>query len=416
MKKYKYKEVSVKRLRWQCDPKSLRFKTTDELKCCKDIIGQERALKAIKLGLEVKSPGYNIYVAGLIGTGKTTTIKHILEQVGTEGPIPDDICYVHNFSHPDTPTVLKLSAGKGVSFAGDMDDLVNNLRKNLPQIFESDEYKERSKEALANIQDRFTGLFKELEEKIRKEGFSVVQVQMGNFTMPEIRPVVKDKAVPMSQLQACVEKGDLSEKECEKLKKKHEKLAEEMEKASRGSRKMEKDAQKAILDLEKQFCSPVIKDIINELKEKYPSKAVSKYLDEAETYILQNLERFKEKEEKKQQQLILPGTMTTPKDEFLEFKVNVAVDNSQLKRVPVVTETVPNYKNLFGTIERAVDRSGVSHTDFTRIKAGSLLKANGGEKLGVKSLLLTIISFLLLICNGTTITHTIRRCTLSRNL
>ncbi len=377
MKRTKHKEVPVKKLRWQCDPKSLRFKTTDELKSCEEIIGQERALKAIKLGLEVKAPGYNIYVAGLTGTGKTTTIKCILEEIDTEGPIPNDICYVHNFSHPDSPMVLRLSAGKGVAFAHDMDSMVKYLRKNLPQIFESQEYKRRIKELVADIHGRSKDLFKNLEEKILKEGFSVVQVQMGPFSRPEIQPVIKEKAISWNQLDTLVQNGEIDRKESEKLRKKHEELSEEMEKAVQESRKMEKEAQKAISDLEHKYCSPVIRDIINDLKGKYPAGAISKYLDGVEDHILQNLERFNEKEVKEQQS-ILPGIMAEPRDEFLEFKVNVAVDNSNLKRIPVVIETAPNYKNLFGTIERSIDRSGVSHTDFTKIKAGSILKANGG--------------------------------------
>jgi lon-related putative ATP-dependent protease len=373
----KHKEVPLKKLRWQCDPKSFSFKTTEELKSCEDIIGQERALRAIKLGLEVKSPGYNIYVAGLTGTGKTTTIKHILEQIDTEGPIPDDICYVYNFSQPDMPIVLRLSAGKGGAFAIDMDDLVNNLTKDLPKIFESEEYKKRGKEVLTNIEGRAPDLFKDLEEKITKEGFSVVQVQMGPFSVRKILPVVKGKAVSLDQLQASIKKGEMDENEVEKLKKKHEELLEEMEEAVRESRKTEKDVQKALSDLEQQFCSPVVKNLINELKEKYPTEAVSKYLDDVDNYIMQNLEVFKGGEEK-EHQFILPGMPMPHTNQFLEFKVNVVVDNSKLGRVPVITETAPNYKNLFGTIERVIDQTGIWRTDFTKIKAGSLLKANGG--------------------------------------
>jgi len=189
----KYKEVPPEKLRWQCDPKSLSFNTTDELDFCEYIIGQERALKAIKLGLEVKSPGYNIYVAGLTGTGKSTTIKFILEQIDTKGPIPDDIIYVHNFSYPDMPMVLRLPAGKGVSFANDMDDLVNSLRKTLPQIFESKEFKKRSKEVLADIEKNVENLYERLEEKFSKEGFAMVNVDMGPISVPELLPVVKGK-------------------------------------------------------------------------------------------------------------------------------------------------------------------------------------------------------------------------------
>ncbi len=377
MNNLKHQEVPVDKLHWQCDPHSLSFKTTDELHFCESIIGQERALKAIKLGLEVKSPGYNIYVAGLTGTGKTSTIKYILEQIDTKGPIPDDTFYVNNFSQPDMPMVLRLPAGKGVRFAKDMDDLVISLKKNLPQIFESKEYKKRSKEVLADIQIHFRDLYKHLEERIGKEGFSMVEVQMGPLSVPELRPVIKDKAIPFDKLQSSVEKGEISKEELKKIEAKHETLVEEMENAARESRKMEREMQKAVSDLKRQFCSPVVKELINELKERYPNKAVNTYLDDVEDAVLQNLGRFKGEQEKGHQ-VLMPGMQIPKADEFLEFKVNVVVDNSKLERVPVITETSPNYKNLFGTIERIMDKSGIWRTGFTKIKAGSLLKANGG--------------------------------------
>lgn len=373
----KYKEVPVEKLRWQCNPDSLSFKTTDELDFCEYIIGQERALKAIKLGLEVKSPGYNIYVAGLTGTGKSTTIKFILEQIDTKGPIPDDTIYVHNFSYPDMPMVLRLPAGKGVSFRNEMDELVNSLRKALPQIFESKEFKKRSKDALTDIGKNVENLYERLEEKFSKEGFAMVNVDMGPVSVPELRPVVKDKEISFNELQSSVAKGEMSKEELKKIKEKHDALVEEMEHTARESRKMEREMRNTVSNLKRQFCSPVIKDLINELKERYPGEAVGKYLDDVENNILQNLGRFKGEEEKGHQ-VFLPGMEKPKADKFLEFKVNVVVDNSKLEWVPVITETTPNYKNLFGTIERVMDKAGVWRTDFTKIKAGSLLKANGG--------------------------------------
>jgi ATP-dependent Lon protease len=373
----KYKEVPPEKLRWQCNPKSLAFKTTDELEISECIIGQERALKAIKLGLAVKSPGYNIYAAGLTGTGKSSTIKFILEQIDTKGPIPDDIFYVYNFSHPEMPKVLLLPAGNGVSFANDMDELINSLKKALPKIFESNEYKKRSKEVLTDIESHMANLYERLGEKFKKEGFTMVNVQIGTLTVPELRPVVNDKDIPLDKLQECVTKGEISKEEFKRIEKKYETLQEEMESIVRDSRQMERKIQKAVSDLKRQFCSSAVKGLIKELKEKYHNESVNEYLVDVENAVLQNLERFNLEEDKKHQ-LLLPGALILDKDKFLEFKVNVVVDNSKLERVPVITETAPNYKNLFGTIERITDRSGIWTTDFTKIRAGSLLKANGG--------------------------------------
>jgi predicted ATP-dependent protease len=275
------------------------------------------------------------------------------------------------------PKVLQLPAGKGVSFANDMDDLINSLRKALPKIFESKEYKKRSKEVLADIEKHINNLYERLEEKFSKAGFAMVDVQTGSLSVPELRPVVKDKEIPFDKLESSVAKGEISKEELKKIKENHEILVDEMENAAREARKMEREMRNAVSDLKRQFCSPVVKDLINELKERYPNEAVGKYLDDVEDNILQNLERFKGEEEK-EHQVFMPVMQIPKADEFLEFKVNVVVDNSKLERLPVITETAPNYKNLFGTIGRIMDTAGIWRTDFTKIKAGSLLKANGG--------------------------------------
>ncbi len=373
-----HKEVPVKKLRWQCAPKSLGFKTTDEISGCDEIIGQDRALRAIKLGLEVKSPGYNIYVAGLTGTGKTTTIKHLLESIDTQGDIPDDLCYVYNFSHPDTPKVLRLANGNGCTFAKDMKELLEELKTKLQQIFESEEFEKRGKKVLDDMKKSSLALFKKLEKKMQQEGFALVKVEMGSVSRPEIVPVVDDKIVPWDQLSAKIGEGKLSDAEFKKLVKKHESLSEDLEKAVRESRVIEKQVQGAFKDLKHQFCLPVVKSLISELKYKYLADTVVKYLDKVQDHILQNLDTFKEKDENAPSAVLFGVPSPASTENFLEYKVNVVVDNSKLDKVPVIIETAPNYKNLFGTIERVWDRSGIAHTDFTKIKAGSLLKANGG--------------------------------------
>jgi ATP-dependent Lon protease len=373
----RYPEVPIENLRWRCNPDALEFTTTDDLTGCDDIIGQERALRAIKLGLEVKSPGYNIFVAGLTGTGKSTTIKHLLERIDAKGQIPDDVCYVYNFDQPDAPKVLRLPAGKGRALAEDMNDLVEYLRKNIPQIFESEEFKNRRKQVLMNLENRSKDILKNLEELISREGFAVVQVQLGPITRPEIFPLVKEKVMPWDQLERLVKQGEFDDKKFESLKDKHDKLTDALESAIRETRKIEKSVQTAVEKLKHQICMPVISGLILEMKEKYPATEAQEYFYEVEMALLENLERFHDGEETKNPAMLIESG-PPPKDELTEFSINVVVDNSSLKRAPVIIETTPNYKNLFGTIERVVDRSGVWHTDFTKIKAGSLLQANGG--------------------------------------
>lgn len=372
-----FPEVPIEKLRWRCESASLGFRTTDDIDSRDEIIGQARALKAIRLGLEVKSPGYNIYVAGLTGTGRTTTVKHILEHIDTQGKTPDDICYVNNFRNPDLPTVLYLPPGKGNTFARDMDELVRELKRALPSIFESEEFKARTKTAFERFSNRNKALFQALEEKIEQEGFAVVKVEMGPFSHPEIMPVIDGKVVSWEQFEKLVEQGKVSKKEFTARQERREEIAAELENTLRESRNVNREANQAIQELKLAIISPVINGLIADLKDRYLQDRVISYLDDVRQFILDNLDLFKEVEEKETP--ILP--LSTPQhgaELMNELKVNVVVDNSQLHGVPVLIETAPTYKNLFGTIERVVDRSGVWRTDFTRIKAGSLVRANGG--------------------------------------
>ena len=185
-----YPEVPVEKLRWRCSPESLPFKSTQEIQACTDVIGQDRALKAIRLGLEVESLGYNIFIVGLVGTGRTTTIKCLLEEIDKTGKIPDDLCFVNNFKDSDQPKCITLPAGTGKVFKKDMDDLIESLKKAIPQIFESEDYQKQRRGLVDKHREREKALVKEFETKAKKEGFTVVQVQVGPFTRPDIVPVV----------------------------------------------------------------------------------------------------------------------------------------------------------------------------------------------------------------------------------
>ena len=189
----KYPEVPVEKLRWRCPPESLPFETTAEIQPCMEIIGQERALKAIRLGLEMDSLGYNIFIVGLVGTGRNTTIKCLLEEIDKTGKIPDDLCYVNNFKDPDQPHCICLPAGKGKVFKKEMEDLIESLKKNIPLVFESEDYQKQRRELVEKHREREKGMVKEFETRAKKEGFAVVQVQVGPFTRPDVVPVVAGK-------------------------------------------------------------------------------------------------------------------------------------------------------------------------------------------------------------------------------
>jgi len=374
----KYPEVPVEKLRWRCQPESLPFESTAEIQPCMEIIGQERALKAIRLGLELDSLGYNIFIVGLVGTGRNTTIKCLLEEIDKAGKIPDDLCYVNNFKDPDQPHCICLPAGKGKVFKKDMEDLIESLKKNIPLVFESEDYQKQRRELVEKHREREKGMVKEFEARAKKEGFAVVQVQVGPFTRPDVVPMVAGNAMPLDQLENLVDQGQYPKETFETLKVKYSQLATDMEQVLKETRKVEKLIQEELAGLDKTAISHLVHDAVGDIKEKYPQPKIQSYLEEAQENILGTPSRFQPKPETPQ--IPIPGLVLPPQvDSFIEFQVNVIVDNSETKGAPVIIETSPTYRNLFGTIERNVDRlGGMWKTDFTKIKTGSFLRANGG--------------------------------------
>jgi ATP-dependent Lon protease len=364
-------ELANDDLRWRCDPNDLGFETTDEIPCCHDIIGQDRALAAITLGLEIPSPGYNIYVSGLTGTGKSTTIKSLLESMKREAKNLTDICYVHNFRAPDMPACIVLPAGQGKRLRKTIADIQRTLRKHIPKVFESDAFSRRQKRLIDELQTKRAKLATQLEKTIEEKGFRLLEVQYGPFTRPAVMPVIEDQPVEMEKLPALVEAKKLEEKDYERIKKDHEFLVERMEGFLKVAREIDRELADKMAWIEKEFASPVVDTCIREAKEKFGEKKVHSHLEELRDFCLSNVEEFKDSTGEQKEK-------TEEKESLIEFEVNVIVDNSRTKQVPIIIETAPSYGNLFGTVDRVHEARGEYRTDFTRIRAGSLLRANGG--------------------------------------
>ncbi len=374
----KFEEVPIEKLRWRCPVEKLDLATTDDVEPCDWIIGQDRAVKAIKLGLDIKCVGYNIFVAGFVGTGRMTAIKHLLEQLEKRGDVPEDKCYVNNFKNPDMPRVISLPAGQGKLFKKDMENLILSLKKNIPSMFEREAYKEKRKEFIKESEEGQKAILAEFEKQVKKEGFALVQIQMGPFVKPDVQPVIEGKPISLAKLEKQVKAGNFPQEKFNELQTKYEALASLMEDVFKEGKEIVKELEKALEALDREMIVPLIKDMIKDTKAKYENERLQAYLDEVEESLINNLDRFKPTKDKSSE-MAFPGLpFIKPEDEFWEYWVNVVVDNSETKTVPIIVEANPTYKNLFGTIERVAERSGIWRTDFSRIKAGSYLKANGG--------------------------------------
>jgi ATP-dependent Lon protease len=369
-------EIPVEKLRWRCVPEDIGMTTLDEAKPIGDIIGQNRALRALRVGLEMMHHGYNVFVTGVSGTGRSSTIKRLLHEFeGRQAELVDK-CYVHNFRNPDVPLMISLPAGQGSLFKKDMGTFLVELLKGIPAVFESRRYQEQRRSMLEHFQDRQRSVLKDFEKRVKQKGFEVVQVQSGPGMRPEIAPVVDGNPASIEQLHAKVDAGDMTAEELNRITAQQTELEAQMEIVMREMRNIERKAKKSLEDLSHRIVVPVVEELLEDLQTKYKGDKIENYLAEVKKSILDNLSRFHQKDE--QQSSVLGIQLHKEEDPFTEYQVNVIVDNSSVKGMPIIFETNPRYKNIFGTIERVVDRNGIWRTDFTLIKAGSLLQADGG--------------------------------------
>ncbi len=376
--KKSYTEVPVETLRWRLDPATLPFKTTDDIKPLKEIIGQKRGVEAFQFGIGIDRPGYNLFVTGAAGSGRMSTVRKLLQEISKKDNVPDDLCYVNCFKNPESPTLLRLKAGKGASFKQDISDLVKTLKKEIPKLFESQEYINLKKEVLETYEKKGKGFFKDLGEKVKEEGFTLVDVQVGQVKRPEVMPVVDGNPVHIDQLEGMVEKERFPKKEFDELKEKHASLTEQIDQIFLELRDLQKEVQEKVEEMDRMMFMQHASDLTAPLIKKYKSKPIKKYLEAMLEDMAGNLQQVFAAQAQAQVQIPGLSPLLPETDRFQPYQVNLLVDNSEQKEPPVIVEDYPTYRNIFGSIERVVDRSGVWRTDFSKIKAGSLIKANGG--------------------------------------
>jgi len=363
----KVKELKHTQVYRSCDLRSLKFKTTEDLTPCRDYIGQKRAVEAINFGLGMEFRGYNLYLAGPPGVGKTTTIETILSSVAKDKPSPPDWCYVFNFQDPNEPKAIELPKGKGKEFRNDMEDFLHDLRMDIPRAFESKEFEEQRQNTMNEFQREKTNLFEELQKKAAETQMQVQFSPTGIITIPLIegKPVTQENY------------NSLDEETREKIKARKEKIDIEVAEALKIARKIEKKAAEKVKELEKKVALFSVRDLIESIREKYKTyPQVIDYFDQIQKHILENIDNFLPARGAPAG-VLMPFSMPQQEPAFTEYKVNVFTDNSNTEGAPVIFETHPTYNNLFGTIEKEA-RFGALVTDFTMIRAGSLAKASGG--------------------------------------
>ncbi|NLI31885.1 MAG: AAA family ATPase [Deltaproteobacteria bacterium] len=362
-------ELSAHELRARIEPETLPFETTASLEgVTEKVVGQERAIDAIKFGMGMKMRGYNIFIAGSNKAGLTFTARTYIEEQAREEPTPPDWCYVYNFKETDKPKSLRVSPGRGKQLKKDMSEFIETLQAKIPEVFDSDDYRAKESEVHQAFEKHRREIIDDLSQQAKEQGFVLQFSQVGMVIIP-----ANKEGEPMTQEDL----RHLSEEERAELRQKSDELHEKMKEAIKKIREGEAEFKEKHTKLDNEIALFVVGQLIARYEEKYQDEEqVLDYFKMAQEDILENIEDFKKKPEAQQAQ---PGPFPVPQREatLRKYEVNVLIDNSETKGAPVVIESNPAYPNLFGSIERQA-WFGALFTDHTMIKPGALHKANGG--------------------------------------
>jgi lon-related putative ATP-dependent protease len=359
-------ELTVDQVYRACVPEEIGCDTSQELTALETIIGQDRAIRAMQFGLGIKEKGFNIFVSGLPGTGRTTAVRKYLEEVASTKSVPSDWCYVNNFQDAYHPNAISLPAGRAIDLQKGMDSLIKVIFQEVRNVFESEEYAKQKEDTLNNYQQRKQEILEKVNQNAMSEGFVLQATPMGVVTVPT------RNGKPMSEEDFI----KLSQKDKDALVQKQQKIQNALEASIRQTKSLDKDAREAVDKLDREVALYALRNWNEEMKEKFQDMPeVLVYIDAVQTDLLDQVELFK-----------TDGQEETPTLPFIsqpkglpvkKYAVNILVDNSKLQGAPVIVETNPTHDNLFGRIEQEA-RFGALVTDFTLVRGGALHRANGG--------------------------------------
>lgn len=361
------RELTAPDLEFRYCGKELDFKSTDDIKPATGIVGQPKAVEALKFGLSIKHNGYNIFVTGLSGTGRMTTLQSMLEENSAKEPTPSDICFVHNFADPIQPKVLFLPPGRGKVFATALRDSVKEMKEHIPKLFEDPHYKEKTKQIIASVTSRESDLLVEFEKEAAAQHFKLIQQRAGDTLQSDVLPVIEDKVVSMDDVRTLAAAGKMSEPDMHKLMEQRDSLLEKFNGIALELEREKTSLNIQLLDYNLKTVIPVVERCFTRVQQQVKTD-LSHYLKTVTAHIKEKIYPFLE----------AINSDASPENLFPELSVNVAVDNGDSAGAPVIMERTPTGANLFGTIDTASDIQGRKSATFLEIRPGSLLKANGG--------------------------------------
>jgi predicted ATP-dependent protease len=354
------------------DPAWFPYTTTADVPPLEGIAGQPRAVRALEVGLGVHGGGYNIYAVGLSGASLLELMRCFILDHISQQPTPPDWVYVNNFDEADQPLAVALLPGQGLPLKKDMRTLVTRIRDELPKAFRYEGFGQEKERLREEYEQRSRELYNKLENLARKKHLSVQTTSEGQLLFLPIRD---DKPLSPEEAQK------LDPEELERISKQQQEIFREAQPLIEQQHELTRQMTEAIRNIEHTFAEHIIQPLIDELSARYANDRLTRWLDQVKQHMLDNLAQFRGSSQaaSSPQEQMMRAMMGQPFDgHALEYEVNVLVDNTEAKGPPVLVEDVPTYKNLFGIIERTIDRFGRVSANFLQIKPGSILRANGG--------------------------------------
>jgi lon-related putative ATP-dependent protease len=359
-------ELKPEALRSACLPNQFNFSSTGELEPLEDVIGQQRAVQAINFGLNMTSPGYNIFVTGIEGTGKTTIVQDIIGEHARSLSTPCDWCLVNNFQDEYRPVAIAVPSGKATVFSKQIQRLIDDVRQRLPKAFEDKLFEEKKNNLQQNFEEQERAIFRGLETAAEKRQLTVQKTTAG------IQSIPLHNGEPMSRKAF----DQLPAAEREKIETNMQAMQADVESALRDVSKLHQNLAAEMEQLVGQVAHFVVVDRLAVIKEAYKTSAdIQRYLDVLQKDIVENVALFMPSDAPPENELanLMPGDRPS----LRRYLVNVLVDRRDVSGAPVVFEPNPTHQNVFGWIEKRA-RLGTVTTDFSMVQAGSLLQANGG--------------------------------------
>ncbi len=363
------RHLSPESLRWTCDPAELEFETTGELPADGAFVGQERGIHAIQFGLGMDQAGYNIFVSGPPGTGRTTYAGGEVERLAQTRPVPPDWCYVRNFESTDRAIAISVPAGQGATFRARVAEMVADVRASLRRIFAGETYEQARAEVTKRYEQQLAAIMQQLESEAKSRGLALQRTPTGVVTIPVD---LQGRPIPAEVFQA------LPEGERDRITASMKDLEEAMTEAQRKARVLEREGRNALRQFDTATARAIIDIPVARLKEEYRDHpSVVAFLDATEADMLAHLGELRaagdeDAGEPQRQEVPFPR-----RDPYARYQVNLLVDNGRARGAPVINEMNPTYYNLVGKAEYRAE-FGALVTDFTMIKPGALHRANGG--------------------------------------